>query len=71
MPKTPTKAAAAVRPARAKATSKADRTHDASVVGGGHNGLTNASYLAKAGVLPAEGTRVGVGGDSGLVVGHQ
>src|SRR6186997_3181678 len=50
MPKTPTKAKAAARPARARATSKADRTYDAIVVGGGHNGLTNASYLAKAGL---------------------
>src|SRR6186713_827497 len=49
MPKTPTKAAAAARPARAKASSKADRTYDAIVIGGGHNGLTNAAYLAKAG----------------------
>ena len=48
MPKTPTKAAAAARPARAKATSKADRTYDAIVIGGGHNGLTN-------GVLPGQG----------------
>jgi len=50
MPKTPTKAKAAARPARARASSKADRTYDAIVVGGGHNGLTNASYLAKAGL---------------------
>ena len=27
-----------------------DRTYDAIVVGGGHNGLTNAAYLAKAGL---------------------
>jgi phytoene dehydrogenase-like protein len=27
-----------------------DRTYDAIVIGGGHNGLTNASYLAKAGL---------------------
>src|SRR5262245_22363301 len=58
MPKNPKKGAA--RPAasaradgRATSrprTSKADRTYDAIVVGGGHNGLTNASYLAKAGL---------------------
>ena len=30
--------------------SKADRTYDAIVVGGGHNGLTNGAYLAKAGL---------------------
>jgi phytoene dehydrogenase-like protein len=28
----------------------ADRTYDAIVVGGGHNGLTNGAYLAKAGL---------------------
>ena len=58
MPKTtdraPAKPAkAAAKPARqarsAKATTKADRTYDAIVIGGGHNGLTNAAYLAKAG----------------------
>jgi phytoene dehydrogenase-like protein len=37
-------------PAKAKASSKADRSYDAIVIGGGHNGLTNASYLAKAGL---------------------
>ena len=30
--------------------SKADRTYDAIVIGGGHNGLTNGAYLAKAGL---------------------
>ena len=49
MPKTPTKAKAAARPTHARASSKADRTYDAIVVGGGHNGLTAAAYLAKAG----------------------
>jgi len=34
----------------APATSKADRTYDAIVIGGGHNGLTNGAYLAKAGL---------------------
>jgi phytoene dehydrogenase-like protein len=52
MPKTSTKAAP--KPAKAakstKATSRADRTYDAIVVGGGHNGLTNAAYLAKSGL---------------------
>jgi phytoene dehydrogenase-like protein len=33
-----------------KATSKADRTYDAIVIGGGHNGLTNGAYLAKSGL---------------------
>src|SRR5687768_15630257 len=57
MPKTTTKAApkADRTAARAtsrttKATTKADRTYDAIVVGGGHNGLTNGAYLAKAGL---------------------
>ncbi|HEX5015730.1 MAG TPA: NAD(P)/FAD-dependent oxidoreductase [Candidatus Limnocylindrales bacterium] len=59
MPKTSTKAPKAAKgPARApakatrstRATSKADRTYDAIVIGGGHNGLTNASYLAKSGL---------------------
>ncbi len=27
-----------------------DRTYDAIVIGAGHNGLTNAAYLAKAGL---------------------
>ena len=59
MPKTPTtskakaaKAAKAAKPTakRAAKTSAADRTYDAIVVGGGHNGLTNGAYLAKAGL---------------------
>ena len=29
---------------------RADRTYDAIVVGGGHNGLVNGAYLAKAGL---------------------
>ncbi len=37
-------------PKAAKATTKADRTYDAIVVGGGHNGLTNGAYLAKSGL---------------------
>ena len=35
------------KPAR---STRDDRTYDAIVVGGGHNGLTNAAYLAKAGL---------------------
>src|SRR6195256_6284651 len=31
-------------------TTKSDRTYDAIVIGGGHNGLTNGAYLAKAGL---------------------
>ncbi len=37
-------------PKAARATTKADRTYDAIVVGGGHNGLTNGAYLAKSGL---------------------
>ena len=33
-----------------RTTSRADRTYDAIVVGGGHNGLVNGAYLAKAGL---------------------
>ena len=46
MPKTP-------KPRRAKASTastREDRTYDAIVIGGGHNGLTNGAYLAKAGL---------------------
>ena len=45
MPKTPKTA----KPTKRK-TGPADRTYDAIVVGGGHNGLTNGAYLAKAGL---------------------
>ena len=45
MPKTPK----AAKPTKRK-TGPADRTYDAIVVGGGHNGLTNGAYLAKAGL---------------------
>jgi phytoene dehydrogenase-like protein len=31
-------------------SSKADRTYDAIVIGGGHNGLVNGAYLAKSGL---------------------
>jgi phytoene dehydrogenase-like protein len=33
-----------------KTTRSADRTYDAIVIGGGHNGLVNGAYLAKAGL---------------------
>src|SRR5688572_28357097 len=33
-----------------KTTSRADRTYDAIILGGGHNGLVNGAYLAKAGL---------------------
>ena len=48
MPKTP-KASKIAKPPKPK-TSRADRTYDVIVVGGGHNGLTNGAYLAKAGL---------------------
>ncbi|HTX69632.1 MAG TPA: NAD(P)/FAD-dependent oxidoreductase [Thermoleophilia bacterium] len=35
---------------RPAASSPADRTYDAIVVGGGHNGLVNGAYLARAGL---------------------
>ena len=61
MPKTSTptapKAAAgpkakakAPRPTGPTSTRSADRTYDAIVIGGGHNGLVNGAYLAKAGL---------------------
>jgi phytoene dehydrogenase-like protein len=48
MPKTP-KASKPAKPSKKNADS-ADRTYDVIVVGGGHNGLTNGAYLAKAGL---------------------
>jgi phytoene dehydrogenase-like protein len=45
MPKTSTPKAAAP-----KSTSSTDRTYDAIVIGGGHNGLVNGAYLAKSGL---------------------
>ncbi len=45
--KTTTKGSKTPRPAR---TSGSDRTYDAIVIGGGHNGLVNGAYLAKAGL---------------------
>jgi len=54
-PKAPKSAApgpTAAAPTAAKPikSTKADRTYDAIVVGGGHNGLVNAAYLAKSGL---------------------
>ena len=46
MAKTKTPTRAATKPA----PKAAERTYDAIVVGGGHNGLTNGAYLAKAGL---------------------
>jgi len=46
MPRTPN-APKASKPSSAHA---ADRTYDAIVIGGGHNGMVNAAYLAKAGL---------------------
>ena len=58
MPKTTTptatapkaKAPKAPRTSAPRTTSSTDRTYDAIVIGGGHNGLTNGAYLAKAGL---------------------
>src|SRR5688500_20097581 len=46
--KSSTKSGSATR--STKTSSRADRTYDAIVVGGGHNGLVNGAYLAKAGL---------------------
>ncbi len=59
--KTPTRTSKAITKSTAKAadksstkstrsTSKGDRTYDAIVIGGGHNGLVNGAYLAKSGL---------------------
>jgi phytoene dehydrogenase-like protein len=58
MPKTTTPTATAPKAKAPKAlkttapgtTSSTDRTYDAVVIGGGHNGLVNGAYLAKAGL---------------------
>jgi phytoene dehydrogenase-like protein len=47
MPKTTTPQKAPTRPTSRTST---DRTYDAIVIGGGHNGLVNGAYLAKAGL---------------------
>ena len=43
-------ASSAARSSRAARSAGTDRSYDAIVIGGGHNGLTNASYLAKGGL---------------------
>jgi phytoene dehydrogenase-like protein len=48
MPKTTTPKAAAPKKGSPKTSS--DRTYDAIVIGGGHNGLVNGAYLAKSGL---------------------
>ena len=45
--KTPTKSKPAAKPS---STAAVDRRYDVIVIGGGHNGLTNAAYLAKSGL---------------------
>ena len=51
-----TPARSSKKPARAtsarstKSASRAERTYDAIVIGGGHNGLVNGAYLAKSGL---------------------
>jgi phytoene dehydrogenase-like protein len=50
MPKTKPEPKKAPRTRTAKASTVADRSYDAIVIGGGHNGLTNAAYLAKSGL---------------------
>ena len=47
LPRPTAASSTAGKPAR---STKSDRTYDAIVVGGGHNGLVNAAYLAKAGL---------------------
>ena len=52
-PKAAKPAAKPAKPASTKSTkttSRADRTYDAIVIGGGHNGLVNGAYLAKSGL---------------------
>jgi phytoene dehydrogenase-like protein len=48
MPKTTTPKAAT--PKKTSPQASADRTYDAIVIGGGHNGLVNGAYLAKSGL---------------------
>ncbi len=45
--KTPPTSARSTKPPR---STKGDRTYDAIVIGGGHNGLVNGAYLAKSGL---------------------
>ncbi len=49
MPKTRTPSKASAKEGTAPSRA-ADRTYDAIVIGGGHNGLVNGAYLAKAGL---------------------
>jgi phytoene dehydrogenase-like protein len=49
-PRATEKAAKGPKPTASRAAKPADRTYDAIVVGGGHNGLVNGAYLAKAGL---------------------
>ena len=53
MPKTTTPTAPKAKAPKTtapKATTSSDRRYDAIVIGGGHNGLVNGAYLAKAGL---------------------
>jgi phytoene dehydrogenase-like protein len=50
MVKTKAPKARAARPTPPTRSTRDDRTYDAIVIGGGHNGLTNAAYLAKGGL---------------------
>jgi len=53
MPKTTTPTAPKVKAPKTtapKTTTSSDRRYDAIVIGGGHNGLVNGAYLAKAGL---------------------
>ncbi|MEA2608925.1 MAG: hypothetical protein QOJ75_1168 [Chloroflexota bacterium] len=45
-----TKSTAGAKTAKTPPARAADRTYDAIIVGGGHNGLVNGAYLAKAGL---------------------
>ena len=49
-PKTPKPAKASKPTAAAAPTRASARKYDAIVIGGGHNGLVNGAYLAKAGL---------------------
>jgi phytoene dehydrogenase-like protein len=49
MPKTTTKPKPKTKPKAARKADE-DRTYDAIVIGGGHNGLVNGAYLAKSGL---------------------
>jgi phytoene dehydrogenase-like protein len=50
-PKRSTRKAAPAKVGKStKASTRADRTYDAIVIGGGHNGLVNGAYLARSGL---------------------